>query len=168
MMKRFISVLALLAVLAIGIPAAAEEAYPMPDFELVDQYGRVWTLADFEGKVVFLNFWTTWCPYCVQEMPDIETLYHEYGENTGDVLIFGIDTPDTVDSVDQAGITSFLSENGFTYPCLMDPDFSLGNEFGIQAFPTTFIIKPDGNILGYAQGMLDIDNMRRLIGMGME
>ena len=142
MMKRLISLVLMLALLAVGIPALGEENIPMPEFKFPDQNGRLWTLADLEGKVVFLNYWTTWCPYCIREMPDIEALYHEFGDNQGDVIFLGIDTPDTVDNVGRDAIASFLETNGYTYPCLLDPDFSLGNQLGIQAFPTTFIIKP--------------------------
>ena len=168
MMKRIIALALAMALLILAVPAMAEFEVAMPEFELTDQYGRTWTLADFQGKVVFLNFWTTWCTFCVQEMPDIEALYHELGENAGDVLILGIDTPDTVDSADAAGIAAFLQQNGFTYPTLLDPGFTLGDQFGVSAFPTTFIIKPDGNFLGYVEGMIDIDTMRQIIQMGGE
>ncbi len=60
-----------------------------PDFTLVDQYGEEHKLSDYKGKVVFLNFWATWCPPCREEMPDIEALYSkEYGENSEDLVIF--------------------------------------------------------------------------------
>ena len=168
MIKRILSLAIALALLCLGGAALADDGIPMPEFELQDQYGRTWTLADFEGKVVFLNYWTTWCHFCVEEMPDIEALYHEFGDNQGDVLILGIDSPEPTDSVDTAGIISFLAENGFTYPVLIDPDFSLGNRFGITAFPTTFIIKPDGTFLGKVEGMMSIDNMRLIISMGQQ
>ena len=63
---------------------------PAPDFTLLDQYGAEHSLSDYEGKVLFLNFWTTWCGYCVQEMPHIQELYEEYGENQEDVVILGV------------------------------------------------------------------------------
>ena len=166
MRKRFAALLLLLALLLPACPAGADDPAELPDFTFHDQYGREWTLADFEGKVVFLNFWTTWCPWCIKEMPDIETLYHELGENAGDVLILGIDTPETVDSADETGIAAFLEEKGFTYPTLMDAENLLGQFFAIQAFPTTFIIKADGSVLGYVQGAVDIDTMREIIAMG--
>ena len=167
-MKRLISVLLLLAAAVLCLPVQAETAVPLPDFALTDQYGRVWTPADLEGKVVFLNWWTTWCPWCVQEMPDIETLYHEYGDNEGDVIFLGVDTPETVDTADWDGIVAFLAEKGITYPVLNDTEDALGTVLGIQAFPTTFIVKPDGTILGKIEGAVDIDTMRQAIAMGAE
>ena len=67
---------------------------------------------------------------------------------------------------DEAGIAAFLEEKGFTYPTLMDAENLLGQFFAIQAFPTTFIIKADGSVLGYVQGAVDIDTMREIIAMG--
>ncbi|MBR5344535.1 MAG: TlpA family protein disulfide reductase [Clostridia bacterium] len=166
MLKRFLALLLLLTLLPIVSIAETEDPSKLPEFTFHDQYGREWTLADFEGKVVFLNFWTTWCPWCIREMPDIEALFHELGENEGDVLILGIDTPETVDTADEAGIAAFLAENGFTYPTLMDPEDQLGTYLGIQVFPTTFIIKPDGTILGSVLGAVDIETMREVIEQG--
>ena len=65
--------------------ATESEDIEAPDFTLRDQYGTEHTLSQYRGKVVFLNFWATWCPYCVQEMPDIEALYHELGENQEEI-----------------------------------------------------------------------------------
>ena len=61
-----------------------------PDFNLKDQYGVTHSLENYKGKVIFLNFWATWCPPCKKEMPDIENIYKEYGENKKDVVILGV------------------------------------------------------------------------------
>ena len=67
-----------------------EEKIKAIDFTLYDQYGKEHKLSDYKGKVVFLNFWATWCPPCKEEMPYIENLYKEYNENNDDVVILGI------------------------------------------------------------------------------
>ena len=144
---------------------ADPDAVPAPDFTLHDQYGEEHTLSDYRGKVVFLNFWTTWCPWCVKEMPDIEALYHELGENEGDVAIFGMGAPSTHDTADEAGIAAFLEENGYTYPTLMDPTGELFGIYGISSFPTTWVIRPDGSILGYVPGALTKEQMTQIIDM---
>ena len=170
MLKRILVSILLLMMLPLAAFAETEDADPgaLPEFTLHDQYGKEWTLADFEGKVIFLNFWTTWCPWCIREMPDIEALYHELGENGGDVLILGIDTPVTVDTADEAGIIAFLEENGFTYPTLMDGEELLGTYFDYQVFPTTFIIKADGSVYGKIEGAVGIDIMRQFIEEALE
>lgn len=151
-------------------PAVAEDVSypPAPDFELVDQYGQTHTLADCQGKVVFLNFWTTWCPWCIKEMPDIEELYHELGENAGDVLILGVASPLKSDDRDVAGITAFLEENGWTYPVLMDETNQLLSAFGIDAFPMSFFIRTDGTVFGYVPGALSKEDMQSLIQMTLD
>ncbi len=143
------------------------EVVPAPDFELLDQYGNVHTLADYEGKVIFLNFWATWCYYCVEEMPDIQTLYESYGYNEEDVIILGVAMPNDENSSSSEGsvayVSEFLDENGFTYPTLMDMDGSLASEYWISSYPTTFMIDADGNIYGYVSGMLSYDIMESIV-----
>ena len=65
---------------------------PLADLELTDQFGNTHTLADYKGKVVFLNFWATWCGPCRNEMPDIQKLYEEYSAQGADaqVVILGV------------------------------------------------------------------------------
>ena len=77
--------------------SSSDEAYmiPAPDFTLTDQYGKIHSLSQYRGKVVFLNFWASWCGPCKQEMPDIQALYEQYGENKGDVVILGVANPKT-------------------------------------------------------------------------
>jgi cytochrome c-type biogenesis protein len=60
-----------------------------PDFTLTDQNGIKYTLSEYRGKTVFLNFWATWCPPCRGEMPDIQKLYESSGKKTGDVIVLG-------------------------------------------------------------------------------
>ena len=96
-----------------------------PDFTLVDQYGEEHTLSDYKGKVVFLNFWATWCPPCREEMPDIEALYKEYGENSEDLVILSVANPKTKDNPNNNDktieeVTKFMEDNGYSYPALMD------------------------------------------------
>ena len=137
---------------------------PAPDFTLVDQFGNSHTLSDYEGKTVFLNFWGTWCPPCRAEMPDIQELYEEYGENTGDVIILGVATPNVGKEGSSEEVAAFLEENGYTYPTVMDEGGVIaGANYYISAFPTTFMIDKEGNIFGYATGQLTKDIMKNII-----
>ena len=141
---------------------------PAPDFTLVDQNGETHTLSDYKGKVVFLNFWATWCPPCKDEMPDIEALYEEQGLNAGDVVVLGIANPKTDEYPNNSDgtvqdVTDFLSQNGYTYPVVMDTTGEVFSAYGITAFPTTFMIDKDGNIFGYARGGLTRDIMDSIV-----
>lgn len=145
------------------------EDVPAPDFELVDQYGNTHTLADYEGKTIFLNFWATWCPPCRAEMPDIQKLYEEYAEAGDDsVAIVGIAAPNYAGEESAEEIAAFLEENGYTYPVLMDEGGKLFMQYGIYSYPTTFMIDKNGNVLGYASGQLTEDIMRDIIRQAIE
>lgn len=143
---------------------AGEPLTPAPDFTLTDQFGESHTLSDYKGKTVFLNFWGTWCPPCRNEMPEIQQLYEEYGENTGDVIILGIASPGVGREGNTQSVTDFLEDNGYTYPVVMDEGGSItGSSYYVSSLPTTFMIDADGNIFGYAPGQITIDIMRSII-----
>ncbi len=148
------------------------EIIPAPDMTFNDQNGVSHTLSDYKGKTVFLNFWATWCPPCRAEMPDIQALYEEYGENGGDLVILGVANPRDDDHPESNDVTveeisAFLEENGYTYPVLMDAAGSSLTDYGISAFPTTFMIDRDGNVYGYVSGGLTREVMEEIIKQTM-
>ena len=147
---------------------AGKNAIPAPDFTLVDQYGVTHTLSGYQGKVVFLNLWTTWGPWCVYEMPDIEEIYHELGENQEDVIILGLDAPSSHDTADEAGIIAFLEEHEWTYPVLIDPTGDVMSTYLADGYPTTWLIRADGTLMGYYSGAMDKDQMLRMIQRALE
>lgn len=143
---------------------AEKTVYPAIDFTLQDQYGNLHTLSDYKGKVVFLNFWATWCPPCLKEMPDIEQIYKDYGQNEEDVIILGVANPsgeEYPNNNDESKeyIIKFLEDNGYTFPVVFDETGELLREYFINAFPTTFLIDKEGNIFGYAPAMLSKNMM---------
>lgn len=144
---RFLSLLAALCLLLSGAALADNTgALPLPDVTLTDQYGTAHNLSDYRGKIVFLNFWATWCPPCVAEMPDFEKLYHELGENGKDVVILGVAAPDPNGETEEneAGVISFLAGNSITYPVLMDNDCVLWRRYPSQYIPFSLFFLPDG------------------------
>lgn len=142
-------------------------AIPAPgyDMELTDQFGKIHTLADYKGKVIFLNFWATWCGPCRNEMPDIQKLYEEYSARGEDAeaVILGIAGPEIGQEGTREEIADFMDENGYTYPVLMDETGELFSQYGISAFPTTFMIDREGNVYGYVTGQMTEDIMRSII-----
>lgn len=142
-----------------------ENKTPAIDFELKDQYGKTQKLSDYKGKVVFLNFWATWCPPCKMEMPDIQKIYEKYekqGEKS-EVVVLSVAAPNTQDEKDIDGIKSFLEENGYTYPVLMDDGGYTFGVYRISSLPTTFMIDKEGNVFGYVQGGLTQEAMESII-----
>ena len=144
---------------------AAEEVKTIPaiDFTLKDQYGNTHTLSDYKGKTVFLNFWATWCSPCRAEMPDIQKLYEEFQQEEEDIVILGVAAPNLGREKSEEGIKGFLEENGYTYPVVMDTDAEAFQAYGINSFPTTFMIDKDGNVFGYIPGQLSEETMRDII-----
>lgn len=150
-----------------------EEKTPAPDFTLTDQYGETHTLSDYRGKVVFLNFWATWCGPCRQEMPDIQAVYESYGGNAEDLVVLGVANPKTAESpnnqdISEEEIIKFLEDGGYTYPVVMDLTGQVFQDYYITAFPTTFMIDTEGNVFGYATGTITKDMMESIIKQTMD
>lgn len=154
--------------------SGAEETalVPAPDFTLTDQYGNTHTLSDYKGKTVFLNFWATWCNPCQSEMPEIQAMYEDYGENQGDLVVLGVANPKSADyptsqDVSQEEVEQFLTDNGYTFPVLMDTAGEVFGMYGIRAFPTTFMIDKEGNVFGYVVSTLTREQMESIVHQTM-
>lgn len=133
------------------------------DFTLYDQYGKEHKLSDYRGKKVFLNFWATWCPPCRAEMPHIEDLYKEYENNSKDVIILGVASPNVGKEGDQQYIEDFLKENNYTFPVVFDDGGMLSYQYGFSSLPSTLIIDEDGYITKYIPGAMNKSTMKSLI-----
>ena len=119
--------------------------------ELVNTAGRFVRLDDFRGKVVFLNFWTTWCPTCITEMPAMEKLHRKLsGKN------FAMVTVNIKESVSQ--VKNFFKKHRLTFTALLDTTGNVSSEFGIGALPTTFILDKSGRIIGRVTGPREWDS----------
>ena len=164
--------------LAAQEPAASQESaasqeeerpsVPAPDFTLTDQFGESHTLSDYQGKIVFLNFWATWCSPCKSEMPDIQALYEAHGGNAEDLVVLGVAQPGVGREGSSEDIADFLAEDGYTYPVVMDEDGSVFAQYGIRAFPTTFMISSDGTVYGYVEGAISAEIMEDIVRQTVE
>ena len=152
-----------------GTDSDAEISLPALDFTLTDQYGNTHSLSDYEGKTIFLNFWATWCPPCKAELPDIQKLYESWsGGEDEELIVLGVAAPLMGREKSEEEIITFLEENGYTYPVLMDTDWELFQGYGIYSFPTTFMIDRDGNVFGYVSGQITYDIMEDIVRQTME
>lgn len=125
------------------------------DIELKDQNGNPINIKnDFKGKVVFINFFATWCPPCKKEIPDIQKIYEEKGYNKKDIVILGVVAPSQGREMDIDGVKQFIKDNGITYNVLMDNDGKVFGKYGIYSLPTTIFVDKDGNIYGHIAGMM--------------
>ena len=105
-------------------------------------------LQDYRGRFVLLNFWATWCSPCLKEMPDLENAYNEMGQEKLVVLAVGMG-----ESVEK--IKAFFNKYGFTFPLLADNRMKITKLYGVKNIPVTYLIDPDGVVLGRALGVRD-------------
>jgi peroxiredoxin len=127
-----------------GITRISSSVVP-PDIELKDLNGATTKSSDFRGKIVFLNFWTTWCPSCRYEMPSLEKLHTKFKER--DFVVVAIDIQAPAHSVKE-----FFKEYKLTFIALLDSQGKAADLFGIGSIPTTFILDKRGRIIGGAVG----------------
>lgn len=141
----------------------------MTTIELKDQNGNLINIEkDFKGKVVFLNFFATWCPPCIEEMPDIQKLYEDNGFNKKDVVIIGVAGPGIGREVDEAGVKKFLTEHKIEYPVLMDHSGKIFEDYRVYSLPTTYMIDKDSYVYGYITGGMNRDVMDSAIKETLE
>ena len=109
------------------------------------------------GKPLVINFWATWCPYCVQEMPDFQGIYHDYGDR---VSFAFVDSTDGRRETKEAA-QGWLAENGLDdLPAYYDTDLDATATFGARSLPTTAIVSADGDILMVKSGRINATSMR--------
>ncbi len=113
---------------------------PAPPFRLLDLKGQSHSLLDYRGKVVFINFWATWCGPCKVEMPDMEALYQSFRSHGLEILAV---------SVDQQGAAvtrPFQEAMGLSFPILHDSDYRVGLQYGARTLPMTYVLDRKGII----------------------
>ncbi len=115
--------------------------FSAPDFELSGMDGNTVKLSDFRGKVVFLNFWASWCPPCKAEMPAIQKFTSVYPPEQVAILSVNATNQDNLEDV-----RTFIAEYGLTFPVLLDIDGSVNRNYQIQALPSSFFIDAKGEI----------------------
>ena len=124
------------------------------DFKLVDINNNTLTLSDMKGSVIYINFWATWCESCIEEIPSIERLFRLLSGNSK----FKIVTILYKD--DKYRASSYMKENGYTFPVYLNPEESAAGIFGITGIPETFIIDKKGILRNKVIGPADWDSPR--------
>lgn len=137
-------------------PRITQNGSAAEDFELVDINGNKIKLSDMRGSVVFVNFWATWCGSCVEELPSIERLFKSL---SGDPS-FKMVTILYKDSIPDA--SSYMRQNGYTFPVFLNPDESAAKIFGITGVPETFIIDKRGILRDKVLGPAEWDSPRAI------
>ena len=120
------------------------------DFSLPTTGGETLSLSQLKGKVVFLNFWATWCGPCRMEMPSMEALYKRYKDEGLEIL--AVNCMET-----RQEVAAFMEENALTFTAALDEDGKINGTYGVQAIPTSYLIDRDGKIIMRLVGSIDWD-----------
>ena len=174
-MKRLVAIAVAVALLALGIVLAraimtssgaravpsevASGARPLaPDFTLrtLDGTGTV-SLADLRGQIVVINFWASWCDPCKEEAPVLEDFWQTEAEPNG-VAFVGIDTQDLSDDA-----RAFAKTYALTYPLVHDAGGEVGRDYGVGAFPETFVVDAQGRAVVWFPGAITAKDLRAAI-----
>ena len=123
---------------------------PAPSFSLYDDSGKTVSLDDFSGKVVFLNFWATWCPPCLVEMPSIEKLNQKFRDKG--LVVLGISESG---KSEEKNVKHFHERVSLSFPILNDWQSEVSDRYGVSQLPLTVIIDRQGKIVDIYQGARD-------------
>ncbi len=121
------------------------------DFTVNTPGGGKFRLSEQRGKVVMINFWATWCPPCLEEMPAMERLYRQHKDAGFTLVAVSVDA-------DPAKVTPFLTAHKLTFTVGLDPRMGLANAYAVRALPSSFIVGRDGNLAALAIGPRLWDN----------
>ena len=131
-----------------------------PDFKLKNMEGQTVSLSDFRGQPVLVNFWATWCHYCLQEMPYLEQVYEDWaGEG---LVMLAIDKGES-----KGRVEAFLENRPLSMLVLLDIDESVSRKYMVLSIPATFFIDKDGiiqeKVVGAFPNVIEIE--KRLVKM---
>ena len=129
--------------------AGTEKTLPAPNFTLKSLGGEEVSLLQKRGNYVLVNFWATWCGPCKVEMPSLETLHQRFKTKNFSLLAI---------SNDMFGariVEPFIKAHNLSFTVLLDQQLQVSNKFGVISLPTTFMIDPEGNIIGELRGAED-------------
>jgi peroxiredoxin len=154
------ALLGVLSLFSLALPAAAAEVgEPAPNFEAPALEGaRSLSLADYRGKVVYLDFWASWCAPCAVALPIVDSFREEFGADEFAVLAVNVDN-------DPSKARIFLQRRPVGYPSVSDPQGDLPRKFGVETMPTSFLIDRKGVIRAVHRGFKksDEDELRSRI-----
>ena len=149
---------ALVLLLAIASPTwaanplvASTQPRSAPEFELIDTQGDKHTLAAYQGKVLIVNFWATWCPPCIKEMPSLQRAADAL--RADGVQVLGINVGESKEDIE-----SFMDITPVDFPLLLDENMEQGPLWSLRGLPTTLIVDSKGNIIYTVLGEREWDD----------
>ena len=151
-------VAALLAFLFLNL----NDKKPAPNLSFTTIEGKEISMASLKGKIVIVNFWATYCPGCIEEMPDLVSTYKQYHEKGLEIIAVSIadDPPNQV--------LNFVKKNTLPFPVVHDSDAKISQAFDkVSLTPTSFIIDQQGRVIGKTIGKLDFVSLNKLLAQSL-
>lgn len=131
-----------------------DDAVIAPDFELQTLDGSTIKLSEMRDKKVILNFWATWCGYCVIEMPDLQKLQEAHND---DLLVLTVNVGESKEVVQK-----FMEENNLNLTVVLDEKMNVANTYGVRSYPTTIAVNKKGEAVSGYVGMLTYEQMEQI------
>lgn len=155
MRKRYSFLSILILALTLATPTGAAEN--TVEMTLNDLDGKAHQLSSLRGKWVVLNFWATWCPPCLEEMPDLDRFHTRHKDK--DAVVWGINYED----IDVKELREFVTELKITYPILQGTDDLEKLLEPLNGLPTTFVINPQGQLVASVEGPVTPESIEQFI-----
>lgn len=125
-------------------------------FEFKDMQGNLQRLSDYRGKWVLVNFWATWCPPCLEEVPDLVSLHEAH--KAKDLVVIGV----ALDSTEKS-VKAFVAKRNVTYPIVLG-DYDMAEQVGqVEVLPTSYLYNPQGELVSYQEGLLSRESVESYI-----
>lgn len=128
------------------------------DFELPDLNGKLHHLSDYKGKWVLVNYWATWCPPCLEEIPELEIFHNNHAES-GDAVVLGVDFED----IDLKRLKAFVEEQFISYPILVGGTSEKAVLHPIPGLPTSLLYSPEGELVAKQTGPVTAEGISDFI-----
>ena len=141
-------------ILLLGLVGCAKKPV---DFALPDVDGRIHRLSDYHGKWVVVNYWATWCPPCLEELPELE-LFHAAHKDK-DAVVLGIN----MEEIEPKSLRAFLERHEISYPVLRSPLRSPTELGAVPGLPTSFLVSPKGEVVARKIGEITAEWLEKSI-----
>lgn len=138
----------LLCTLTAGLLLCVAVASQAADFTVQDMQGKTHSLSSYRGKWVLVNFWATWCPPCLSELPELSSLHSAHRDK--DLVVIGI----AMDSGSRKEVAAFAHEHAISYPVVMGDRKTIAQLGEVDALPTSYLYDPTGELVSYQTGAI--------------